>query len=129
MKKGDIVIILIVSIIGISSIFSMFFINSYANEKEIVIEVSGEEIKKISVNDTTNSIYDFNFGDEVGQIEIQSGKIRMLKMNKNICPNQICSLTGWIDKNHETIVCLPNKIAISIENTDTKHQIIDEVSY
>ncbi|WP_432402503.1 NusG domain II-containing protein [Wukongibacter sp. M2B1] len=129
MKKGDIVIILTVVIISIFSMLSIIYSNSYTNEKDIVIKVGGEEIKKISVDDKTNSIYDFNFGDEVGYIEIKAGKIRMLEMDKSICPNKICSLTGWIDKKYETIICIPNKIAISIENIATEHQELDEVSY
>ncbi|WP_432666073.1 NusG domain II-containing protein [Wukongibacter baidiensis] len=129
MKKGDIVIIFTVVIMSISSMFSIIYSSSYAKEKDIVIEVGGEEIKRISVDDKTNSIYDFNFGDEVGYIEIKTGKVRMLEMDKRVCRNKICSLTGWINEEYETIVCLPNKIAISIENTDTKDQDIDEVSY
>jgi len=36
-------------------------------------------------------------------------------MNKEICPNAICSDTGWIDKGYQSIVCLPNNIVVTIE--------------
>lgn len=129
MKKGDIVIIFVVVIISISSIAFMFFSNSYADEKYTVIKVSGEEVKRISFNNETKSLYEFDFGQEVGSIEIKEGRVRMLEMDKKICPNKVCSLTGWIDKKYQAIVCLPNKITVSIEDIDKNQEGIDEVSF
>lgn len=37
-------------------------------------------------------------------------------MDKRICPRKICSETGWIDKQYQNIVCLPNKILVKIES-------------
>jgi hypothetical protein len=38
-------------------------------------------------------------------------------MDKKICPNAICSDTGWISKPYQTIVCLPNHIVLSLEGS------------
>lgn len=129
MKKGDIIIIFVVLIISLSSIFFMLFSNAYADEKYAVIEVDGEKVKRISFNNETKSLYEFDFGQEVGTIEIKDGRVRMLEMVKKICPNKVCSLTGWIDKKYQAIVCLPNKITVSIEDIDKNQEGIDEVSF
>jgi hypothetical protein len=39
----------------------------------------------------------------------------MLEMDKEICPNAICSDTGWISKSYQTKVCLPNSIIVTLE--------------
>ena len=30
------------------------------------------------------------------------------------CPDQICVHTGWIDQEHDMIVCMPNKVVVQI---------------
>jgi len=129
MKKGDIVIIVLLVVISISSIFLMKLSNPYAYEKYSVIKVDGEIVKTISFNDETKGIYNFNFENEVGYIEVRDGKVRMLEMDEKICPNKVCSLTGWIDKKYEAIVCLPNKITVNIENKDKGQEDVDEISF
>jgi hypothetical protein len=129
MKKGDIVIIVLLVITNIASIFFMKLSNTYAYEKYAVIKVGGEKVKTISFNDKTKGVYDFNFENEVGYIEVKDGRVRMLEMDKKICPKKVCSLTGWIDKKYEAIICLPNKIAVDIENKDVGHEKIDEISF
>jgi hypothetical protein len=52
--------------------------------------------------------------DEKGNIniiEIKEGKVKMLKAN---CPDQICVLTHPVNKDGQSIVCLPNRIVVEI---------------
>jgi hypothetical protein len=47
-------------------------------------------------------------------LEIEDGKIRVLPMPRETCPLQICSSVGWIEKPGQAIVCLPNRMIITI---------------
>lgn len=47
-------------------------------------------------------------------LEIEGGKIRVLPMPRETCPLNICSSVGWIDKPGQAIVCLPNRMIITI---------------
>ena len=47
------------------------------------------------------------------KIEVKNKKIRVITENS---PLHLCSKQGFISKSYETIVCLPNKIVIKIEN-------------
>jgi hypothetical protein len=47
-------------------------------------------------------------------LEVADGKIRVLPMPREICPLNICSSVGWIDRPGQVIVCLPNRMIISI---------------
>ncbi|WP_242862126.1 NusG domain II-containing protein [Clostridium intestinale] len=68
-----------------------------------------------------------DFNNNTGYIEVKDGKVRMLEMSKEICPNSICSDTGWIDKIYQSIVCLPNNIIVTIEGVE--EETIDAQSF
>lgn len=113
MKKGDIIIIL--SLIIISLATSGFIVGKSINAKSdfIVVSIENKVVKKVPID--KNETYDFKFGNNTGFIEVKDKAVRMLKMDKSICPESICSDTGWISKNHQNIVCLPNKIVVNFE--------------
>lgn len=50
-------------------------------------------------------------------LEYKAGAIRVLESE---CPGQDCVRTGWIDAAGEQIICLPNKLIVSLvgENSD-----------
>lgn len=126
LTKADKVLILIIFIISILGIIGTFLLqSSNLEEKYVVIKINNKLIEKIPINNDTETTYSFYFNNEVGTIEISNGTVRMKKMDRTICPNQICSDTGWISKTYENIVCLPNRIIVTIEeNTDAGIDII-----
>lgn len=125
MKKGDIIII--VSLIIISITTSIFIIGKNINKKSefVVVRVENKIVKKVPLN--KNETYDFKFGNNTGFIEVKDNAVRMLEMDKKICPEGICSDTGWISKNHQSIVCLPNRIIVSFEMNQDKE--VDYAAY
>jgi hypothetical protein len=89
--------------------------------KEVIVQYNGEVIANIQLNlDKESKTYDFKFGENIGTIEVKEGQVRMLPMDKDICPNGICSDTGWIKNSYQSIVCLPNKIIVTIEIKETQ---------
>ena len=57
------------------------------------------------------------------EVLIADGKIRIVKNN---CPNQLCVHTGAIKYPGQNIVCIPNKILITIVAPESS---LDSVSY
>ena len=111
----------------ISSLYVYVIENTGSNETKAIIQVQGKVIKEIPLKKYVKSkLYKFNFNGNNGYIEIQNGNVRMLEMNRNICPKKICSNTGWISKKYEVIACLPNKLEVSIEST--KDNALDAIS-
>lgn len=74
-----------------------------------------------------DGIYDFEFDGEIGYIEVKERKVRMLPMDKTICPQAICSNTGWIDGNPKIIVCMPNQIIVSFKSN--KGSQVDGIAF
>lgn len=76
-----------------------------SQSNNVILKISDEEKKK-------GGIYKFSFEGGEGMIEIKDEKARMLPMDKSICPNEVCSDTGWIENSPQVIVCLPNKLTV-----------------
>lgn len=109
-------VIIIVGSIAFSFLPSILKLSMISNvgEQTATISVSGNRVKSLSLN--SNGIFEFTFNGKVGYVEVSDKKIRMIEMDKLTCPEGVCSETGWIGKNYETIVCLPNRIVVSVEN-------------
>lgn len=115
MKIGDIIVICISLLIGFSSLLVVNPLSKKAGIKYVVLTVDNKVEKRIVLDKNINKEYKFKVADTVGVFKIANNKVRMLRMKKKICNNQICSQTGWIDAPDELIVCLPNKIVLTIE--------------
>jgi len=62
-----------------------------------------------------NGIFEFEFYGKKGFVEISGQKVRMLKMDKVTYPEGICSDRGWIESSSENIICLPNRIIVTLD--------------
>lgn len=125
LKKGDIIIILIVIAAGIS----WFVINQTGkakDERQIVIEVNAEIYKVIPMEEAMEK-------QEI-HIELEAGKYIDIVVDGNgayvkdvACPDRICQKTGTINTVGQSIVCLPNKVMVYIEGES--EDFVDGVSY
>ncbi|WP_246582626.1 NusG domain II-containing protein [Clostridium mobile] len=128
MKKLDKIIIIVFLLLSILPMGFLMLIKSDNENSSIIIKVDGKVEKTIPLNNKdTSEIYDFSFNENVGYVEVKNGRVRMLEMSKEICPNAICSDTGWINKGYQSIVCLPNNIIVTIEGNKDKD--IDAQTY
>ena len=58
----------------------------------------------------------------VTEIVIDNGKVRF---SSGPCPKKYCIHQGWIKKANQTIVCIPNKISISIVGSKRNYDSIN----
>lgn len=115
---GDKILIILLLV---ASIASIFFISTGVVEgasQSVIIDVEGQKPITITFNNEESKVYEFSFGKEKGEIEVANGKVRMLEMSEEICPQGICSKTGWIQSPYQTIVCLPNKIMVRLQKNE-----------
>lgn len=115
-------------IIILSSIFCIILLtfSVYKNR-------SGEPVLHISVEEK-EWIYDISIDREiqipgpigVTHIEVENGKVHV---HDSPCTSKICVAAGWIDSPGEWIVCLPNRVFITIEGVTGKTQEVDDFVY
>lgn len=103
--------------LGLSVLFS-----TKEGAKIVEIKVYGNMVEKLSLTEDASNIYSFEFEENTGYIEVKDGAVRMLEMDKDICPEGICSKTGWIKEEYETIVCMPNGISVNIKNNENNKE-------
>ncbi|MEL1134656.1 NusG domain II-containing protein [Desulfitobacterium sp. THU1] len=119
MKKLEKLLIIGVLLISVVSLGAMALAKTEYQDANIVIVVENEVEQRIPLEVQEQSqTYEFKFRDKTGFIEVKNGRVRMQEMDKEICPKGICSDTGWIDSTNQAIVCLPNKIIVTIQGMD-----------
>ena len=125
--KLFIALILVFSAAGFLFNFSL---DAEAEQKYITVHVNNELVMELSFNDNTEQRVFFSFGDNkehTATLEISRGMLRMLPLDEELCPHGICSHTGWISRNYQSIVCVPNRIIVAFN--DKKLEGVDGVTY
>ena len=73
----------------------------------VVVSVDGEEYGKYSLEEEQM----VEIG-ETNRLEITDGGAKMVHAD---CPDQICVQTPAIKREHEMIVCMPNRVSVMVE--------------
>ncbi|WP_434291605.1 NusG domain II-containing protein [Clostridium botulinum] len=130
MKKGDKIVIYIVSVLLVLSVISIIFFKFFVKSENAiaVIKQNGKVIEKVDlskVKEKRQLKINYNDKDHKGYnvIEIDKGSIRFIDAD---CPDKVCIKSGVLKKPGETAACLPHKLIITIEKNDKE---VDEVSY
>ena len=110
LKKKDLILILIIlCVIGLTFLIRTYIGGSGATRA--VIKVNGaiqgvyslSEDKEIEINEGTNIL------------RIKNGEADMVKAD---CPDQLCVNQKPVSKNHESIICLPNRVVVEVESKE-----------
>lgn len=109
-NKSDIILAAIVVAVAALA----FFLHSILGDKganAITIKVDGKiqgvysllEDQEIMINDGTNILV------------IKNGKADMVEAD---CPDKLCVNQKAVSKNHENIICLPNKVVVEVDSSE-----------
>lgn len=114
MNKQDIRLCIILLIISLL-ILGIFKLNNKNNPKKAVVYYDNSKVLTIDLSDLKKEEYIINGYNGDIKIEKENGQIRVVE---EISPKHLCSKQGWINKSYETIICLPNKVVIDIEDSE-----------
>ena len=110
MKKMDLVLVLTVAVLAIGGLL----VYNVLGQKEaglVVVEVDGEVFGEYKLFENQEVLI-----NETNVLLIENGVVNMYEAN---CPDQICVMHVPISKNGETIVCLPNKVVVTVKEAAT----------
>lgn len=113
LKKGD-VILVVLALAGIAAGFGLIRLGAGTGDGAMtaVIKQGDRVIKTIDLNEVEAPEKLVITGDYTETVLIEKGRIRFLEAD---CPDQVCVKTGWLSKNGDMAVCLPNRAMIKIE--------------
>jgi hypothetical protein len=120
MKSGDkIVGIIILIIVVIALIVTSIYKNSIKGSENIaVIKSDGKVFKTVDLNKVVEP-QEFTIKTDKGNYNVISVKHDGIRVKAADCPSQVDVKVGWISKPGQLIVCLPNKLLISIKGEES----------
>lgn len=116
LKKMDLILILVVAVVAIAG-FALYGSLAKQESGKVVVEVDGEVFGEYSLYENRDIMI-----NDTNVLLIEKGEVNMYEAN---CPDQICVEHKPISKNGETIVCLPNKVVVTI--TEAEESGLDAV--
>lgn len=88
------------------------------------VVLDGETLAQFPLSDLTEpATYDVPGADYPITLELDHGRVRVLHSD---CPSQDCVHTGWVARSGGQIVCLPNRMVVSV--TGTQKAEVDAVT-
>lgn len=112
-RKNDIILILVLLVLAIASYIGMrCFQNANTTAGVAVVTIDGKEYGRYPLSIDTIEKIELPNG-AYNQLEIRDGKADMTDAS---CPDGICVNHRAISKRGQSIVCLPNKVVVEIEN-------------
>ncbi len=125
-RKGDIILAIVLTMLCLLSCWYVYGIDG-TEGTVVVIEYNGELWGKYSLYESQTIEIETNKG--YNQAIIENGKVYMAEAN---CPDHYClqqhKTDGGIDGSNETIVCLPNRIVISVSGNSSNGSGFDAVA-
>lgn len=126
----DKLFIVLLLVVSLGLFLFNFSLAATSGRKYLTVQVNNELVLEHSFDEQTEEVVNFSFGDNhehEAVLEIKGGAVRMLPLDKGLCPQGICSHMGWISKNYQSIVCVPNRIVVSF--SDKNLGAVDGVTY
>ena len=119
-NKKDIVLILTLITIGI--VMGVFLLLSRTdNNAMCVVKVDGKVINTYALSE--DGEYDIELENSAyNKLQIKDGKACIIEAS---CPDKLCQKMGYISHNTQSIICLPNKVVVSIESQGDNNIEVD----
>ncbi|MBF0337624.1 MAG: NusG domain II-containing protein [Nitrospirae bacterium] len=107
-------LVLLCILLSITAAATVFVSAVMPRGAEVTIEVNNKVVYRLSL-DTDRELH-------IGAVtvEIKASRVRVKDAD---CPNKLCVRQGWIDRG--TIICLPNRVVISVHERMHRKQEID----
>ena len=124
--KGDKILIFFILIVAFS-IMTGFKYYAFNNVKTyVIIEHNNQIVEKVSLGHNQKMTIKIPTATGDNIVKIDGKKVGMQTAQ---CKDQDCIRQGFIDRQGQMIVCLPNRILIRIEGETPGKDGVDAVSY
>lgn len=123
MKKKEIIMIaVILSIAFFVYLFTLWNQNANGN-RYVVVYVDGTEYGRYSL-DIEQEVKIISEGDGYNNLVISDHMADVISAS---CPDELCVHQASVDKNGESIICLPNKVVVEIvSDEDSEYDMVAE---
>lgn len=104
-----------VLVVACAGLIFWIFRPSAGNILTATVVLDGETVAQFRLDQLTEPVtFDVPGAEWPITLEAEQGRIRVLHSD---CPSQDCVHTGWVDRDRGQIVCLPNRMVVSVSGT------------
>lgn len=115
-RKADVILFIALVAIGLASSVALGTRGSANSGAEVVIKSGGSLYARYPLSeDRTLEVQSPDNPKAYNTVIIKDGKVSVTEAS---CKNQVCVRQGVISAPGETLVCLPNRLVVSIENSE-----------
>ena len=114
-KKADIIVIVGLIVLSFAFTFLISFINKSYDGDMLVVEQDGKVIQKVPLDEDQTFVV--RYGNHYNKVVIKDKKASIVEAD---CLDQICTHMPPIEKEGETIICLPHRLFLEVETNKNK---------
>ncbi len=119
MTLGDVLAIMLVSALLLIATLYLWTGDQGIADK-VVVASGGKIIAELDIHQDTVLDVDGFLG--VSRVEVKGGQVRFVD---SPCSNRQCILRGWVRESGDTVVCLPNRVSVTITGLDTYYDAVN----
>ena len=108
-------ILLFIAVLAAAFILMWLLTRGGTDGLTAVIEQDGELIERVELNSLSEPMTVTVTGEYNTVIVLEKGGVYV---SESDCPNGDCISTGVIDRAGQCIVCLPNRVSVTLEGSD-----------
>ncbi|MBT9168702.1 MAG: hypothetical protein DDT19_02050 [Syntrophomonadaceae bacterium] len=112
-KKGDLLVVVGVLLVAVG-LMAVRALPASSGNRFLRVELDGVFLEEIPFNEADVEKFPIEFPAGTATVEIAGGRVRVLRMPKETCPLGICSSIGWVEQAGDAIVCLPNRLVLTV---------------
>jgi hypothetical protein len=113
LKLGDLLVVAVIMVVALG-LLGIRALPASTGSRYLQVELDGQLIDEIPFDESEDNVFVVDFPAGQATVEITAGRVRVLPMEKEICPLGICSSIGWVDQSGDAIVCLPNRLIVTV---------------
>lgn len=113
-KRRDVIILSVLLVVIVVVALAYYFLKQNGNYAKITVD--GELYGTYSLSENQEIQIKDSDGNVTNEAEIKDGKIFMKEAD---CPDKLCIKQGKKHDANSEIVCLPNRVVISVKSDDT----------
>lgn len=120
--KNDVILLAVMVFAVLGFLIGMTYL--LRQGERVVITVEGEVYGSYRLSDEQN-IEISKDGKVVNIVRIEDNKVYMYMAD---CPDHLCQRQGAVHREGESIICLPNRVAVTVRGADRNEDSIDAIA-
>lgn len=117
-SKTNIIAFLVLAVLLIGSAAFLLYRNNApdADDMTAILSIDGVDVAKVDLYEDKEP-YEVDLTELFGVKVVLEVKDHAIRFKSSDCPDQICVHAGWLSRDMDIAVCMPNQVAVVVQPT------------